>query len=281
MTYSRLLALGALVTLFCACDLRERSEPYPPDGITPFLLEQGDAWTYDITVTQSLLDTSAVDTLGAVTARMEVTDMEGEAGGRSGLAVLDVYRPAAPDTVERTWYDQSPDTLVDVAYTRPSVPWAQPLLRTGRPEGVPPAQLTRGMSGLPVLVRQRLASAGARMQGPSDSVHVRDDSRVVLQAPLQEGESWVSFREPFLSRRFVAGHTTVESPVGTFEAVEVVTTLPDVSPSLRWADYYTNEGLVRRIVTDTVEVRGPDGTRQGQAVQRESYDLVSYESGDS
>ena len=277
MMHSRLLLFGVIVTLLCACDLRETSEPYPPDGVSPAVFEQGDAWTYDVTVTQSPLDTNAVDTLGAVTARMEVTDRNAEAGGRSGLVVLDVYRPSVPDSIDRTWYDQSPDSLVDVAYTRPSVPWAQPLLRTGRSDDVPPGQLTRGMTGLPVLVRQRLASAEAQMQAMHDSIRVRDDSRVVLQAPLREGESWTSFQEPFLSRRFVAGPATVEGPAGTFEAVEVVNTLPETAPTLRWSDYYAEQGLVRRVVTDTVEMRGPGGERQGSTVRREAYDLISFE----
>ena len=277
MTYSRFLLLVGCVAVVCACDLSERSEPYPPDGISPAVFEQGDAWTYDVVVTQSPLDTNAVDTLGAVTARMEVTDMDAEAGGRSGLVVLDVYRPSVPDSVDRTWYDQSPDSLVDVAYTQPSVPWAQPFLRAGDPDGMQAERLTRGVTGLPMLVRQRLEASGARMRTTHDSIQVRDDARVVLRAPLREGDAWVSFREPFLSRRFVEGQTTVEGPAGTFEAVEVVTTLPEMSPSLRWTDYYATEGLVRRVVTDTVEVRGPGGRRQGPAVRREAYELISHE----
>ncbi len=277
MVYARAALFGLLVVGLCACDVGAGSEPYPPDGVSPAVFEQGEAWTYDVVVTQSPVDTSAVDTLGDVTARMEVADTNGAAGGRSGLVVLEVYRPAAPDTVERTWYDQSPDSLVDVAYTRPRVPWAQPLLRTGRAEGTPPERLARGVAGLPVLVRRRLASSGARMQTTSDSIQVRADSRVVLQAPVREGEAWTSFRAPFRSRRFVTGPATVEGPAGTVEAVEVMTTLPETAPSLRWSDYYTEEGLVRRVVTDTVEVRGPGGERQGSAVTREAYDLIAYE----
>lgn len=280
MTSSRLLFVAALVTLFCACDLSERSEPYPPDNVSPAILGTGDAWTYEITVTQSLLDTSAVDTLGAVTARMEVTDMNAEVGGRSGLVVLDVYRPSVPDSVERTWYDQSPDALVDMAYNQPgSVDWAQPLLRTGHRNGVQAERLTRGITGLPVLVRRRLASAGVRGQTTTDSIQVREDPRVVLKAPLRKGEAWVSFREPFLSRRSVVGRSLIETRVGRFEAVEVRNTLPEVNASLRWVDYYAETGLVRRVVTDTVEVRGPEGERRGGAVLREVYELVSSETG--
>lgn len=271
----RLAFVGTLSVLLVCCD-GTGSVPGPVSS--PAVFDQGEAWTYDVVVTQSPLDTSAVDTLGDVTARMEVADMNAEAGRRSGLVVLDVYRPAVPDSIDRTWYDQSPDSLVDVAYNRPgSVPWAQPLLRTGRSGEVPPGQLTRGMTGLPVLVRQRLSASGARTRTTSDSIQVRDDSRVVLQAPLQEGRSWVSFREPFRSQRFVGGQTTVEATAGTFEAVEVVTTLPETTPSLRWTDYYADEGLVRRVVTDTIEGRGPDGQRRGSVVQREAYDLISHE----
>jgi hypothetical protein len=209
---------------------------------------------------------------------MEVTDTNAEAGGRSGLVVLDVYRPSVPDSVDRTWYDQSPDSLVDVAYNQPrSVDGAQPLLRTGHPNGMESERLKRGITGLPVLVRRRLTSAGVRGQTTTDSIQVREDPRVVLKAPLRKGEAWVTFREPFLSRRSVVGRSIIETRVGRFEAVEVRSTLPEINASLRWIDYYAETGLVRRVVTDTVEVREPEGERRGEAVLREVYDLVSSE----
>jgi hypothetical protein len=100
---------------------------------------------------------------------------------------------------------------------------------------------------------------------------------VVLKAPLRKGTSWISFEDPFLSKRRVAGRNVVETRAGTFRAVEVVNTLPKDAPSLRWSDYYTEEGLVQRVVTDTVQVRKPDGTIEGRALQREEYELVSHE----
>ena len=59
--------------------------------------------------------------------------------------------------------------------------------------------------------------------------------------------------------------------------MEVVNTLPKDAPSLRWSDYYMEEGLVQRVVTDTVQVRKPDGTIEGRALQREEYEPVSHE----
>jgi len=268
--------LGLLVVVLIACD------PFtsgPQGGVSPAVFEQGAVWTYDVSVTQSPLDTSAVDTLAEAEARMEVADMEAQLGDRSGLAVLDIFLVSAPDSVERTWYHQSPDSLVDVAYRHPaSVDWVQPLDEKNVDNGIQPQRLVRGLNGLPMLVGQHLASSApssARRLG--DSIQVRDDPRIVLQAPLRKGQSWTSFREPILSRRTVVGRSAVETTAGTFDAVEVRNTLPEISSSLRWTDYYAEEGLVRRIVVDTTELRGPDGTRRGRAALRESYDLLSYE----
>lgn len=279
IVYLRTALLGLLVALFFGCD--SGSTP-PPEQVSPAIFDQGASWTYDISFTQSLLDETAVDTLGATTARMEVANTDAQLSGRSGLVVLEVYSPSAPDSIDLTWYDQSPDSLVEVAHSGPSRV-ARPFRRGKAESSVQARRLTRGISGLPMLVRWRLASTpvpqrkALRKRVTGDSVQVRDDSRVVLKAPLTEGRSWVSFRTPILSERTVVGRSTVETTAGTFRTVEVVNTLPGVAPSLRWRDYYTEDGLVHRVVTDTVQVRGPDGTMEGHAVSRESYDLVSHE----
>ena len=290
--YLRAASLGLLAALLFACD----SGPgFSSRYVSPAVLDQGNLWTYDITLTQSMLDENAVDTLAAMRGRMKVTDTDAQLEDRTGLMVLETFPLSTPDSVDRTWYSQSPDSLVDVAYSLPprSVQ-IQPLQRGGTGQwnlissDAMARWLTRGMSGLPVLVRQRLATG--RSQKPAkaqkkafwegfvrDSIQIRDDPRVVLKAPLRKGTSWISFEDPFLSKRRVAGRNVVETRAGTFRAVEVVNTLPKDAPSLRWSDYYTEEGLVQRVVTDTVQVRKPDGTIEGRALQREEYELVSHE----
>jgi hypothetical protein len=290
--YLRAASLGLLAALLFACDSGPGSSSR---YVSPAVLDQGNFWTYDIALTQSMLDENAVDTLVAMRGRMMVTDTDAQLDDRTGLMVLETFPLSTPDSVDRTWYSQSPDSLVDVAYSLPlrSVQ-IQPLQRgdTGQwnllSSGALARRLTRGMSGLPVLVRRRLDSTRSRKSAKAqkkafredplrDSIRVRDDSRVVLKAPLRKGTSWISFEDPFLSKRRVAGRNVVETSAGTFRAVEVVNTLPENAPSLRWSDYYAEEGLVQRVVTDTVQVRNPDGTIEGRALQREEYELISYE----
>lgn len=294
MTYLphlRAASLGLLAALLFACDSGPGSSS---EHVSPAVLDQGDTWTYDISLTQSMLDENAVDTLAAMRGRMKVTDTDAQLEDRTGLVVLEASPLSIPDSVDRTWYSQSPDSLVEVAYRGPlRSPRIQPLQKGGAGQWDPSSgalarRLTRGMSGLPVLVHQRLASARSRTFAksqkkafrkvhPRDSIRVRDDPRVVLNAPLRKGNSWISFEDPFLSKRRIAGRNTVETRAGTFRAVEVVNTLPETAPSLRWSDYYTDEGLIQRVVTDTVQVRNPDGTIEGRALQREEYELVSLE----
>ncbi|MFB6272323.1 MAG: hypothetical protein ABEL51_05445 [Salinibacter sp.] len=293
MTYFpnlRAASLGLLAALLFACDSGSGSSR----PVSPAVLDPGDAWTYDITLTQSMLDENAVDTLAAMRGRMKVTDTDAQLKDRTGLVVLETFPLSTPDSVNRTWYSQSPDSLVDVAYSLPlRGPRIGTLQRGDAGQGnlsndALVRRLTCGMSGLPVLVRRRLATAKSRESAKArkkalreglapDSIRIRDDPRVVLKAPLRKGTSWISFEDPFLSKRTVAGRKTVETRAGRFRAVEVVNTFPETAPSLRWSDYYTEEGLVRRVVTDTVQVRNPDGTVEGQALQREVYDLVSRE----
>jgi hypothetical protein len=106
---------------------------------------------------------------------------------------------------------------------------------------------------------------------------VRADSRVVLQAPLEKDRSWTSFREPFLSRRAVTERTAIETRAGRFDVVKLETTLPEMAPSLRWFDYVSSDGLVRRVVTDTLERRDEEGAVAGDYLFRESYELTDHQ----
>jgi hypothetical protein len=167
--YLRAASLGLLAALLFACDSGPGSSSR---YVSPAVLDQGNLWTYDITLTQSMLDENTVDTLAAMRGRMKVTDTDAQLEDRTGLIVLETFPLSTPDSVDRTWYSQSPDSLVDVAYSLPprSVQ-IQPLQRGGTGQwnlisGDAMARwLTRGMSGLPVLVRQRLATG--RSQKPA------------------------------------------------------------------------------------------------------------------
>jgi len=261
-----LLLLAGLVA---GCD---STTPSPPQQF-PNLLQRGEAWTYDVRFTERPVDSSAVDTLFTGRVRMEVTRTDVALGERTGLVEVAVFPPSAPDSTERTWYQQSPDSLVDVAYTTPlQVGGTLPL--THEKSATRPRNIGQGLTRLPRLVRRHLSPSSR--SAPRDTV-IRTDSRVVLQTPLAPGATWTSFRDPFLSVRTVAGDATVETPAGRFDAVEVETALPELAPSLRWTDYVGAAGLVRRVVTDTLERRDESGRPLGSVVSREVYTLTDYQ----
>ena len=261
-----LLVLLPLLGVLFACD---STSPPPPQQF-PNLLQRGDTWTYDVRFTERPVDSSAVDTLLATRARMQVVETGVTLGGRSGLVELAVFPLSAPDSIDRTWYQQSPDSLVDVAYTTPiRVSGTLPLSRDKlRQRSAPPSQ---GLTHLPLLVRRHVGASASKAGADTT---VRSDSRVVLQAPLDPGATWTSFRDPFLNVRTVVGDTTLETPAGRFEAVEIETSLPELAPSLQWTDYVGPSGLAKRVVTDTVERRDDTGTRMTPTVTREVYTLT-------
>lgn len=260
------LVLLVLLGLFAACD---STSPAPPEQF-PNLLQRGDAWTYNVRFTERPVDSSAVDTLLAAQVRMQVAETGVAVGARSGLVELEVFPLSTPDSIDRTWYQQSPDSLVDVAYTTPTqVSGTLPLSR----EKTTPQDISvqQGLAGSPLLVRRHV---GASPLGAAVDTTVRSDSRIVLQAPFNPGATWTSFRDPFLSVRSVVGDTTLETPAGRFEAVEIETSLPELAPSLQWTDYVAPGGLAKRVVTDTVERRDDAGRQIERTVTREVYTLI-------
>lgn len=202
---------------------------------------------------------------------MEVAKTDVDIGALSGLVELEAFHLSAPDSSERTWYQQSPDSLVDVAYMNPGRVGGTSPLSKRQTERQRPG-LARGLTGLPLLVRRHLDPSSSPKNAAADTT-VRDDSRIVLQAPLEKGASWTSFRDPFLSTRTVVGRTTVETQTRQFNVVEIVNTLPEIAPKLRWSDYIAEDGLIRRVVTDTLEGRDEDGMPIGQYLWREVYTL--------
>ena len=269
MRFRSLPLLLLLAGLVAGCD---STTPSPPQQF-PNLLQQGEAWTYDVRFTERPVDSSAVDTLFTARVRMEVANTDVALGERTGLVEVTVFPLSAPDSIERTWYQQSPDSLVDVAYTTPlQVSGTLPLTQEKGAARIHRA--AQGLTRLPRLVRRHLAPSSR--SAPRDTV-IRSDSRVVLQAPLAPGATWTSFRDPFRSVRTVAGDAPVETPAGRFDAVEVETALPELAPSLHWADYVAPAGLVRRVVTDTLERRDENGRPLGAVVSREVYTLTDYQ----
>jgi len=260
-----LFVLGGLLA---ACD---STTPAPPEQF-PNLLQRGERWTYDVRFTERPVDSSAVDTVFTTRARMQVDRTGVNLGGRSGLVELTLFPLSQPDSVDRIWYQQSPDSLVEVAYTTPPrVGGTLPLNRAKL--SIQAHRASQGLARLPLLVRRHRSAN--RHAAARDTV-TRSDSRVVLQTPLDPDATWTSFRDPFLSVRRVDADTTLTTPAGRFEATEITTTLPDLAPELRWSDYVGTDGLVRRVVTDTVERRSETGTAVTRVVLREVYTLTEH-----
>jgi hypothetical protein len=260
-----LLLVGGLLT---GCD---STSPPPPQQF-PDLLQRGETWTYDVRFTEQPVNSSDVDTVFSARVRMEVARTGVRLGEQAGLVELAVFPPSNSDSADRTWYQQSPDSLVEVAYTTP--PQVGGTLPLGRPKAASFSRRAQGLTRLPMLVRRHLSAA--RRSASRDTV-IRADSRIVLQTPLESGATWTSFRDPFLSVRTVTGDSTLSTPAGRFDAVEIQTSLPDLAPSLHWADYVAPAGLAKRVVTDTVERRDDTGTQVTQAVTREVYTLTDYQ----
>jgi len=268
---------GACLLLFIllavglgACD--SSSSPEPP--LAPNFLDDGESWTYETTITQRPVDSTDVDTTNTAQVRLEVRKTGVKLGGRSGLIQLNAFRPSAPEDIDRSWYQQSPDSLVDVAY---HIDGYAGLSFSRDAKSIKPANLARGLTGLPLLVRQQLQRRAAlQAKAPADTI-VREDSRVVLQGPLKQGATWTVFRAPFLNRRTVIGDTTVETLAGQFDVLEVQSTGYFGESAFQWSDFYSEAGLVKRVFTDTLERRDDDGTVIGDYIFHEVHTLTDQE----
>lgn len=269
--WSRLVLLLLLGSLL-GCDLAVTDQPL----FTPDVLQNGASWTYDITFTRSPVDAERVDTLEHFTARMWVADTSARIGPLTNLIEVHVFPASAPDRTDQVWYQQSPDSLVEVAYSTPIdtdlLPLAapSPTAATQKRRRARTRRLLRGLTATPRLAQPR-TSAPKTHEG---AIQVRPDSRIALQAPLREDATWISFRSPFVNRRTVRADTTITTPAGTFETLKIQTTLPNRAPSLDWRDYYAARGLVRRRIVDTRTLRDDRGNIIGDFTFREHYELV-------
>jgi hypothetical protein len=281
-----------LAFLLVACDSSSDTDaPSFPDGPLPTVYTDGRTWTYDYTLERDAPGTE-YDTTITATLRLRVRQTDAAVGGRTGLVMVEMLNlSSSPVDTSRLCYAQAADSLIEVAYQSPQTPVAS-FARPDRPlRASPDGAFAEGVwSGTPSLsgwrsrlLQRRIAQAAPQAAPQSDEraandpVTVRDDPRVALVAPLEEGASWVSFVEPFPQIRTVGAQQQVTTEAGRFETVVVDATLPEDSPRFRLTDFVAPEGLVRRVVADTAEARNPDGSIAGEAVFRETFDLVAFE----
>jgi hypothetical protein len=249
--------------------------------MSPNFLDDEESWTYETVLTQRPVDSTEVDTANTAQVRLEVVKTGVELGGRSGLIQVNAFRPSAPEQIDRTWYQQSPDSLVGIAYNIDGYAGAFNFSRGVK--SLKKTHLVNGLTGLPLLVRQQLQRRAAlQAKAPADTI-VREDSRVVLQDPLKQGATWTAFDirtqdgDRLRNRRTVLGNTTIGTPAGEYDVVQVQTTGNARGTKFQFSDFYSEAGLVKRVFTDTLERRDDDGTMIGELIVREVHTLTDHE----
>jgi hypothetical protein len=263
--------------LLVACDSTTPSLP-AESAVAPF--SDGQVLQYRYTVVEEPIGEPGTDTLRTQDVVVEVASLEASLDtldrNLAGVSLTDLvevhaYDASDPQQRETVWYAQSPDSLVEVAYRNAGALPVVTAGTTGRQSSV------GGWLGLPQLVQARLAAPARAQRSSASDIRLRDDPRVVYRAPLEPGLSWTSFRDPFVQTRTVVGAERTTTPAGTFDTVVIETTSSTFN-DLRWRDRVAPEGLVERIVQDTITVRGPNNQPEGPAVLTETLRLTGVSS---
>lgn len=244
-----LLALLAFASV-AGCDTAEPG--------ADLVLVPGDVRRYAFrsTITDS---TGAVIADHADTLRARVVATGQRVEGLEDLTEVE-YRSLVTGAVSQTWYRQSEDRLVEVAYENPLPVTAQ--LRAN-PEAAR---------------RSLLVLAGHVLGGdPAAGVIVRDDPRIVLDYPLEPGHAWVSFTDPFLSERRVERREPLSLPTGTRETAVIATTNDVSAGAVTWLDWVDDGGLVQRRITSEITLTGEEGEPLGSGVVHDEVTLIAVE----
>ena len=274
---SLLLVFWIPPLLLVACDSTTPSLP-AESAVAPF--SDGKVLQYRYTVVEEPIGEPGTDTLRTQDVVVEVASLEASLDtldrNPAGVSLTDLvevhaYDASDPQQRETVWYTQSPDSLVEVAYRNTG---RLPVVTAGTTDG---GSSVGGWLGLPRLVRARLAAPARTQRASEVGIRLRDDPRIVYRAPLEPGLSWTSFRDPFVQTRTVVGAERTTTSAGTFDTVLIETTSSTFN-DLRWQDRVAPEGLVERIVQDTITVRGPNNQPEGRAVLTETLRLTGVSS---
>lgn len=236
----------------------------PEDTIGEIRFIPGTTYMYEWRYRQlSSSDSVLMDITDSFYAR--VASVSDTVGGMQQLIRLEAWpasRPASGATY--VWYRQSPDSLEEVAYVWPGrVPAILP--KYGRVE-LSRAVLAPVFAPLSVPDNERITA---------DSIIVRADSRLVLRYPARRGVQWVSFVHPFLQTREVVGIEKLQTPVGEFTCLKILTHIPEMIPSLVWYDYMNRDGLIARTISNTFVVLDQNGMPRDTVRSLETLLLTS------
>ena len=183
--------------------------------------------------------------------------------GISNPIEIRYYREASPDTFTTNWFTQNDNDLREVAFENPGI--------------LPRATLKQGNGVINVHPLHLAMLAGPTQYATvSADPTLRDDPRIVFPYPMDDGDTWVSFSDPFLQTREVVSRDTVRVPAGTFEAFNVRTE-SDVAAFDGWNDIVSQEGLIERISSSETPLRDANGAPVGTQITEERLTLVQIE----
>lgn len=186
--------------------------------------------------------------------RVRVAAIGESIGSLTNLAKLEASSTKSDTGASYDWYSQTSSDLKEVAYSGAGrVPVIVP--KRSRSIWVSLGQFDkREHVSVPLIVRLVADKLGATI----DSIIVRTDPRIVYHYPLQQGQHWVSFTQPFLETREVVSSEDVAAAGGKFRCVKILTKLPEIAPDLEWYDYVSSDGLIKRTVKYVFFATGPN-----------------------
>jgi hypothetical protein len=187
----------------------------------------------------------------------------------SGLIKLEAYSLKKYIGSTFDWYKQNPDSLIGIAYSG-----------AGR---VPPIVPKRsGSNALHVAEEINISPVvfprTVQLMMGMREIHVDTIlyfARVVYKYPLTAGKNWISFRNPFLQNRQVAGWESITTKAGTFYCAKISIRYPELDPTLEWYEYVSTRGLIRRTITGTYVIRDEKGNSFGTFTMKEQAEIAA------
>lgn len=142
------------------------------------------------------------------------------------------------------WYQTDQNSCTEVAYKNAgAIPFVLP--KKGRTSREMLASVRVNPFFIPWTIQKALP---ALFSPPIDSLIIRDDPRVVFRYPLNIGQSWISFTDPWLQTREVVASEFVTVPHGTFYCAKIRTETQLLGGDLEWFDYVGENGLTMRTI---------------------------------
>lgn len=256
------LLLLCLTLLLGGCD----SNDILDGPLTAIELTPGTTYTYEAIFETVIRDFDGIiieSTLEQDTFLFHVANRSEEIAGFENLIQIEEFDPMDPGLKETTWYIQNDSQLVAVAH------------RSG---GYSDAFITpKRMLSFErfILVRNQLEG---QVTNTPDRINIRPDPRIVAVFPLESGNRWTSFSDPFLQVREVTGSEILRVPPGEYFCVVVRTQILEEDPSSGYfIDHLSTEGLIQRLHFAETEARDRQNNPIGTMTFSNRYTLIRRE----